>query len=201
MFSGDAPTSLLTVSTAPAARTARPAAALPFMASPYGFTRALVLTVGEMVKELHQARRQRRRDVEPRVTRGRRRTWRCAAVTNVLLRDLNVSLIAEQMAAARPAIYCDFVDYDEVAHHAGPTRPESLQPLEGSTGCSACCDRLAEAPPRAYQIVVLSDHGQSQGATFRQRYGETLDRRRRRAGGRAGRAGGGRPAGPRTGDR
>jgi hypothetical protein len=35
--------------------------------------------------------------------------------------------------------------------------------------------RLAPEAARRYHLVVLSDHGQSQGATFRQRYGETLD--------------------------
>jgi hypothetical protein len=32
-----------------------------------------------------------------------------------------------------------------------------------------------EHAPRPYRLVVLSDHGQSQGATFLQRYGETLE--------------------------
>jgi hypothetical protein len=36
-------------------------------------------------------------------------------------------------------------------------------------------ERLAPEAARHYHLVVLSDHGQSQGATFRQRYGETLD--------------------------
>jgi hypothetical protein len=35
--------------------------------------------------------------------------------------------------------------------------------------------RLAPEAARRYHVVVLSDHGQSQGATFRQRHGETLD--------------------------
>jgi hypothetical protein len=35
--------------------------------------------------------------------------------------------------------------------------------------------RLAPEAARHYHFVVLSDHGQSQGATFRQRHGETLD--------------------------
>ena len=33
----------------------------------------------------------------------------------------------------------------------------------------------AEHAPRPYEFVVLSDHGQSQGATFRQRYGQSLE--------------------------
>jgi len=173
IFSGDAPVSLLTVSNAALpGRSARGYAA--FMANPYGLARAVVLSVGEMVKELHQARRQRRRGVSPRVGR-----WGpfvvLRAVTNVLLRDLNVALIAEQMARGAPVIFCDFVDYDEVAHHAGPARPEALHALEGVDRVLGTLQRLARSAARPYDIVVLSDHGQSQGAPFRQRYGETLD--------------------------
>jgi hypothetical protein len=39
----------------------------------------------------------------------------------------------------------------------------------------ASIERATANAPRDYDIVVLSDHGQSQGATFRQRYGVTLD--------------------------
>jgi hypothetical protein len=35
-------------------------------------------------------------------------------------------------------------------------------------------ERIARAAPRPYRFVLLSDHGQTQGATFRQRYGRTL---------------------------
>jgi hypothetical protein len=127
-----------------------------------------------MLKELQQARRQRRRDVYPRVPRlGAYVALR--AVTNVLLRDLNVSLIAEQMSKGTPVIFCDFVDYDEVAHHAGPLRHEAMQTLEGLDRVLGTLQRLSAHAGRTYEIVVLSDHGQSQGATFRQRYGEPLD--------------------------
>jgi uncharacterized membrane protein YvlD (DUF360 family) len=173
IFSGDAPVSLLTVSNASLpGRSARGYAA--FMANPYGFARGLILSTGEMVKELHQARRQRRRGIAPRVNRGGAFIL-LRAVTNVLLRDLNVALIAEQMARGTPVIYCDFVDYDEVAHHAGPARPEALQTLEGVDRVLGTLRRLARGAARDYDIVVLSDHGQSQGAPFRQRYDETLE--------------------------
>ena len=145
------------------------------MTSPYGFARAVVLGVGEMLKELHQARLQRRRDVRPRVSRGGA-YLALRPVTNVLLRDLNVSLIAEQMARGAPVIFCDFVDYDEVAHHAGPARPEAMQRAGGAgPGARHPGPAGRGGGARDYQLVVLSDHGQSQGATFRQRYGETLE--------------------------
>ena len=96
------------------------------------------------------------------------------AITNVLLRDLNVSLITDELVKGTPVIYCDFVDYDEVAHHAGPTRPESLQTLEGLDRVLGALQRIIDTLPHSYEIVVLSDHGQSQGSTFLQRYGRTL---------------------------
>ncbi|GAA2649010.1 membrane protein [Paractinoplanes durhamensis] len=171
-FSGDAAVSLLTVSHAALpGRSARGWAA--FMASPYGFTRALVLGVGEILTELHQARLQRRRNLQPRVSRSG--AFLALRPASMLLRDVNISLIAEQMARGAPAIYCDLVDYDEVAHHAGPARPESMRQLEGLDRMLGVLERLSPEAARRYHIVVLSDHGQSQGATFRQRYGETLD--------------------------
>lgn len=171
-FGGDAVTNLLTVSHAALpGRSARGWAA--FMASPYGFTRALVLGGAEVITELHQARLQRRRNLQPRVSRsGAYLALRPAAM---LLRDVNVSLIAEQMARGVPVVYCDLVDYDEVAHHAGPARPESMRQLESLDRMLGVLERLSPEAARRYHLVVLSDHGQSQGATFRQRYDETLD--------------------------
>lgn len=171
-FSGDAVTSLLTVSHAALpGRSARGWAA--FMASPYGFTRALVLGVAEVFTELHQARLQRRRNLQPRVSRSG--AFLALRPASMLLRDVNVSLVAEQMARGVPAIYCDLVDYDEVAHHAGPARPESMRQLESLDRMLGVLQRLAPEAARDYHLVVLSDHGQSQGPTFRQRHGESLD--------------------------
>ncbi len=173
VFSGDAPHSLLTVSQAGLpGRRARGYAS--FAASPQGFARSLVLTIGEMIKEVHQARKQRRDKIFPRVRRGGSYIA-LRGLTNVLLRDLNVTLIAEQMARGTPVVFCDFVDYDEVAHHAGPNRRESLQTLEGVDRVLAMLERVAASVERPYELVVLSDHGQSQGATFRQRYGRSFE--------------------------
>jgi hypothetical protein len=172
VFSGDAAINLLTVSHAALpGRSARGWAA--FMASPYGFTRAIVLGVGEVFTELHQARLQRRRNVLPRVSRSG--AFLALRPASMLLRDVNVSLVAEQMARGAPTIYCDLVDYDEVAHHAGPARPESMRQLESLDRMLGVLERLAPEAARRYHLVVLSDHGQSQGSTFRQRCGETLD--------------------------
>src|SRR5215207_2039959 len=78
------------------------------------------------------------------------------------------------MARGAPVIFVDFVDYDEVAHHAGPSRPESMWTLESLDRVLQFFDDLADEVRRDYELVVLSDHGQAQGMTFRQLTGRTL---------------------------
>lgn len=174
MFSGDAPTNLLVMSTTGAGKGLGPGPSyLRFFASPFVFSRTLTLSVAEMVKELYQAHRQRVRDVEPRVRR-RPSYILLRGVTNVLLRSLNVSIAAEHLLRRAPVVFVGMVDYDEIAHHAGPTRPEALRSLEGLDGVVSLLEQVAVRSERDYEIVVLSDHGQSLGSTFRQVEGREL---------------------------
>lgn len=174
LLSGDAARSVLTNSTLLARHGVRSGDFFGFFADPSTVFRTLMLAVAELVRELFEARRQRLREVEPRGPRG----WpfpllRIAAC--VVLRDLSVGLVLEDMYRGVPVIYVDLVGYDEIAHHAGPERPEALDAVAEVDRQIGILARAAEDTPRAYQLVVLSDHGQSQGATFRQRYGQTLD--------------------------
>jgi hypothetical protein len=171
LFSGDAPTTLLTMSDAE----------LPSHSSGYrsfvtdgtGLVRSVVVAGGQVITELYQGRRQRHHHVEPRVRRGLVFALQ-RAVTTALLRDLSVAPVTDQIARAAPVIYVDFTDYDEVAHHAGPSRVESMRALEGLDRLVGFFANVVRAAGCQYEIVVLSDHGQAQGATFRQRSGMTL---------------------------
>ena len=96
------------------------------------------------------------------------------AASNVLLRDVNTSLIIEEMYRGTNVIYADFTDYDELAHHCGPERVESFEALDGVDGAIATLLKATDEAPRPYKFIVLSDHGQSLGETFLQRYGVSL---------------------------
>ncbi|MCZ9340289.1 alkaline phosphatase family protein, partial [Streptomyces sp. TRM76130] len=63
---------------------------------------------------------------------------------------------------------------DEVAHHSGPHSRDAEEVLARLDRCLALIEKAAEHAPRPYRVVVLSDHGQSPGETFRARYGLTL---------------------------
>lgn len=175
LFTGGASRSFLTMSRVEVRRgsTETRRIAAWFLVSPGGFARSLSRALAEIVRERWQARRQLRRGLDPRM----RRSWTFAvlrAVTNGLLRDLNTALVAEEMRRGSRSIYVDYVDYDEVAHHAGMFRPESLAALDALDQVLGSLERLAEHAARRYRIVVLSDHGQSQGRPFADRYGEDL---------------------------
>jgi uncharacterized membrane protein YvlD (DUF360 family) len=175
LFTGDAPRAVLTMSRLGGGRgsaVARQTFAW-FLTNPNGFTRGVVRTIAEVAKERWQADRQHRLDVLPRVHRG----WTYAALraaTNVLQRDLNTAVVAEAMRKGTKSIYVDYVDYDEIAHHAGMFRPESLAALDGLDRVLGTLERLSSQAARRYHIVVLSDHGQSQGQTFRDLFGTDL---------------------------
>jgi uncharacterized membrane protein YvlD (DUF360 family) len=144
-----------------------------FFFSPSGYMRSFTLFLGELIKEMIQARRTRRAGVRPQMHRGLKYAGMRAA-SNVILRDVNVALIIEEMYRGANVIYADFTDYDELAHHCGPERVESFEALDGVDRAIASLIKATEDAPRPYKFIVLSDHGQSLGATFLQRYGVSL---------------------------
>jgi hypothetical protein len=94
--------------------------------------------------------------------------------TTVVTRDVSVQGVINDMCEGRAAIYVDMLGYDEVAHHSGPERVDTLAVLRDLDRQLARIARTTRWTPRPYKIVVLSDHGQTQGATFEQRTGRTL---------------------------
>jgi hypothetical protein len=79
------------------------------------------------------------------------------------------------MMRGRPAVYATFSSYDEVAHHSGLERADTMEALRKLDQQFGRIERARRYAPRPYAIVVLSDHGQTQGATFKQRNGYGLD--------------------------
>src|SRR4029079_6384146 len=146
---------------------------MSFFFSPTGYLRSFTLFLGEFIKEMFQARRTRRSGVRPQMHRGLKDAGMRAA-SNVILRDVNVALIIEEMYRGANVIYADFTDYDELAHHCGPERVESFEALDGVDAAIATLVKATDNAPRPYKFIVLSDHGQSLGETFLQRYGLSL---------------------------
>jgi uncharacterized membrane protein YvlD (DUF360 family) len=173
LLSGEAEDVILTVSRMEAEKQSNPGYRA-FLANGDNATRTLVLFVWEVVLELTAALRAIRRDVRPRGHRGGIYPLMRAALC-VFVRDLIVSGVLTDMMRGRPAVYATFSSYDEVAHHSGLERADTLEALRKLDAQFAQIERARRYAPRPYEIVVLSDHGQTQGATFKQRNGYGLD--------------------------
>ena len=173
LLSGDADRYILTISKLEAEKKANPDYR-PFLANGFNVTRALVLFLFEVVLEWSAAIRAKRRDVQPRGHRGGSYPFMRGGVS-VVVRDLVVHSVLSDMMAGRPAIYATMSGYDEVAHHSGIERADTLEVLRKIDQQFGRIARARRYAPRPYEIVVLSDHGQTQGATFKQRNGYGLD--------------------------
>ncbi len=174
LFSGDAGRAALTMSGAGQRKEGRTGAGyFGYFSRPGQATRTLIAAIAEIGRERLAASSQRRRDVEPRVERG----WVYALLrtfTTVVTRDVSVQGVVNDMCEGRAVIYVDMLGYDEVAHHSGPERVDALAVLRDLDRQVGRIARTTRWTPRPYKIVVLSDHGQTQGATFEQRTGQTL---------------------------
>ena len=174
LFSGDAERAVLTMSGAGRRKEGRTGAGyFGYFARPGQAIRTMLAAFAEITRERVAATRQRRRGVEPRVERG----WVYALLrtfTTVITRDVSVQGVMTDMCEGRAAIYVDLLGYDEVAHHSGPERVDALAVLRDLDRQIGRIERTMRWAPRPYKIVVLSDHGQTQGATFVQRTGQTL---------------------------
>jgi uncharacterized membrane protein YvlD (DUF360 family) len=173
LFSGGADALILTVSKIDAEKQANPGYRA-FLANGFNVVRTLVLFTWELLLEWTAAARARRRNVQPRGHRGGIYPFLRATMC-VFVRDLIVYGVLSDMMKGRPAIYATFSSYDEVAHHSGLERADTLEALRKLDQQFGRIERARRYAARPYELVVLSDHGQTQGATFRQRNGYGLD--------------------------
>lgn len=173
LLSGDAEEAILTVSRMDAELRPNPGYR-DFLANGFNATRTLALFAAEVINEWTAAARAKRRDVRPRGHRGGIYPLLRAAMC-VFVRDLVVFGVLGDMMRGRPAVYATFASYDEVAHHSGLRRADTLEALRKLDQQFGRIERARRYAARPYEIVVLSDHGQTQGATFKQRNGHGLD--------------------------
>ncbi len=169
IVSGDAVHSLLTMSTVldrDTARAHRPGLLRllrqPLQRHPHARARRSPTSP----QELRYAAQQRRRDVR-RASTAPSSTRSCAPGPRSSSATCRSSAVIADIYAGRPVGYTTFLAYDEVAHHSGVERADALSVLRRvDRQIAQDRARRGRGAPRPYRFVVLSDHGQSQGATF-----------------------------------
>jgi uncharacterized membrane protein YvlD (DUF360 family) len=179
MFDGDAEKSMFTMANmmeAGADEKKRRADDITLlMLDPYFLTNALALFIWEIGRELWEAWRQKRNNVQPRLNRLKHWYPFVRAAMCTLMRDISTNIAIMDMMRGAPSIYMLYLGYDEVAHHSGPWTDDAFGDLKRLDRTLARLRNVAkERAPRAYDLILLSDHGQSFGPTFAQRYGLSI---------------------------
>jgi hypothetical protein len=96
-------------------------------------------------------------------------------LSNVVVRELQTMAILLDVYLGVPIIYSTFMQYDELAHHFGPSSKQALADLRRTDARIAEIWRMAQlAGGRGYDLVILSDHGMTPALSYRVRYGESL---------------------------
>jgi hypothetical protein len=87
---------------------------------------------------------------------------------SVWTREWFTFLVARDVYDGVPAIYVNFIDYDEIAHAFGPRSGRALSTLRGIDRSLGLIQRvLRRVAGYRYDLYVLSDHGQVSSTPYR----------------------------------
>jgi Type I phosphodiesterase / nucleotide pyrophosphatase len=94
---------------------------------------------------------------------------------NVILRELQTFGVIADIYVGVPCIYTTYGGYDELGHHFGPGSQAALKSLRHTDKRIGEIMRMLRHGAGAdYQLIILSDHGQTPGYPFHNRFGTTL---------------------------
>ena len=140
----------------------------------YNFQRIFILFLWEILLEFKSQITHKIYDIYPRLRRGFiYATVRAGA--NVYLREITTEILTSEILTGEiDTAYATYMGYDEVAHHSGVEDRDVWGVLKQIDIQIQRIITAIDMSERDYEVVILSDHGQSNGATFKQRYGITL---------------------------
>ncbi len=96
-------------------------------------------------------------------------------LSNVVVRELQTMAILLDIYLGVPVIYSTFMQYDELAHHFGPSSKQALFDLKRTDRrVSEIYRMIRMAGGRGYDLVILSDHGMTAAKSYRVEFKETL---------------------------
>ncbi len=174
LFSGDAKDVIFTYSKFTDPRAFYTKAWYFFYSNPYNFPRTFSLYCWDILSEIRSQLRHRMGNVQPRIHRGPV-YLAMRATTNVFMREITTyTIVGDIIAGQVDTLYATYMGYDEIAHHNGVADHDAFLALKQLDRHFVRLEKAAEFSSRKYEFVILSDHGQSNGAPFRQRYGLNL---------------------------
>ncbi|GAB6055597.1 phage holin family protein [Methanobacterium movens] len=175
LFSGDAENAIFTYSKLINLRQFYNDTWYYFYSNPSNFARILLLFLFDALMDFISQLIHWIKNIKPRIHRGFVYPF-VRAGANVFMREVNTcTLIGDILASDMDIAYSTYLGYDEIAHHSGVQDSDAFYALRGIDKQFKRLQNSLKYTKRPYYLVVQSDHGQTNGATFKQRYGITLE--------------------------
>ena len=176
LFSGDATDHILTFSKFAISEAIKSRSWYYLYSKPYAITRILILFIYDIIMEFASRMRHLFKNIQPRLKWRGFAYYVARAGANVAMREATtLTIIGDIFAGNHNVIYATYMGYDEIAHHSGVEDYDSLYALRQIDRQFKRLENAAEKADRNYKFIVLSDHGQSNGFTFKEKYGESLN--------------------------
>ena len=174
LFSGDAKDQILTYSKFGHIRNFYSKTWYYLYSTPFVMAKMLILFIGDMLLEVI-SRLHHLFKYKYRIHRGLS-YFVARAGANVVMREATTyAIVGDVYAAQYDVIYATYMGYDEIAHHSGIRDFDSLYSLRQIDRQFEIIQNAVKDSRREYKIIVLSDHGQSNGPTFKQKYKKSLN--------------------------
>jgi Type I phosphodiesterase / nucleotide pyrophosphatase len=172
VFTGGADNNLFTFATVtrPSGRGLL-AALSPFVVLVWVCMTSLLRTVIELMKTVpHLA--------DPRKRQQSRRWFVIKVGISVWVRGFFTMAVSRDLYAGVPAVYVNYLDYDEAAHAFGPrSRPALVSLRRVDRAIRQLWRVLRRVPEHRYDLYILSDHGQTSCKPYRDvNHGQRFER-------------------------
>ncbi len=142
--------------------------------NPSNFGRILLLCAYDIIRELISRIKHTLKDIKPRIRRNFQYLI-VRACANVYMREINTqTIIGDMVKGEIDIMYSTYLGYDEIAHHSGNRDEDAFNSLKGLDKQFKRIFGAKKYSPKDYQIIIQSDHGQSNGSTFKQRFNISL---------------------------
>ncbi|MBM4240313.1 MAG: phage holin family protein [Euryarchaeota archaeon] len=175
LFSGDAEDVIFTYSQLKNLKRFYTSAWYYVYSNPTNFARIVALFLWDVFLDFTSQFTHYIKNIQPRIRRGFIYPF-VRAGANVFLREITTAvLIGDMLDGNVDVAYVTYLGYDEIAHHSGVRDRDSFYALRKLDKQFHRLEQAKKYAPRPYHLVVQSDHGQTNGFTFLQRYGKTLE--------------------------
>ncbi len=96
-------------------------------------------------------------------------------VVGAVLRELSILGMSVDLARGLPVVHGNFLGYDENAHRRGPDSALALRALRPiDAGIARLWHAAHRSSGRAYDVWIVSDHGQERTDSYEELHGETV---------------------------